>query len=246
MRARRAKGDSRRTPGRPRSRWIQQELKPRTWGGKRTGAGRPRKPGSGVQHRTRPALKRNTPVHVTLRLVAAVGMLRRHKVVASLRRAFFRGAEKDGFRIVHFSIQRHHIHLVCEADTAQRLARGIQGFAISAARRLNRRVHRHGRVFSDRYHADPVRSPRHMRNVLCYVLQNARRHGERLDARFGGIDPFSSAWYFDGWGDDRWRARVVASPHGPPVVEARSWLLMAGWRRHGLIDVEEVPPAARA
>ena len=165
-------------------------------------------------------------------------------MVQELRRAFFRGCEKDGFRIVHFSIQRHHIHLVCEADTAERLARGIQGFSISAARRLNARVGRTGRVFSDRYHAAPVRSPRHARNVLCYVLQNARRHGERLDVRFGGIDPFSSAWYFDGWCDETWRDNVVASPHGPPVVAPISWLLTTGWRRHGLIHPTEVPPAA--
>ena len=67
-------------------------------------------------------------------------MLRRFKVVPALRGAFVRACEKDSFRICHFSIQRHHIHLVCEADGAEALARGIQGFAISAARRLNRRV----------------------------------------------------------------------------------------------------------
>ena len=182
-------------------------------------------------------------MHVTLRLTPSVGLLRRFKVVDELRNAFFRGCEKNGFRIVQFSIQRHHIHLICEADAAERLARGIQGFAISAARRLNRRVNRTGRVFSDRYHSEAVRSPRHMRNVLCYVLQNARRHGERLDARFGGVDPFSSAWYFDGWADQTWRERVVASAHGPPVVDGTSWLLTTGWRRHGLIDVGEVPAA---
>ena len=173
-------------------------------------------------------------------------MLRRFKMVATLRAAFFRCAEKDGFRLCHFSIQRHHIHLICEADTAERLARGIQGFSISAARRLNRRIDRTGRVFSDRYHAAALRSPRHARNVLCYVLQNARHHGERLDAAFGGIDPFSSAWYFDGWADDRWREGVVASPHGPPVIAPTAWLLTTGWRRHGLLRLDEVPASVRA
>ena len=230
---------------RPRRRWVQQELPaPRTWGGRRKGAGRPKLPESRVQHRPRPGVRANTPVHVTLRLVSAVGMLRRFKVVATLRQAFLRCCEKQGFRIVHFSIQRHHIHLVCETDGAVPLARGIQGFSISAAHRLNRRIGRRGRVFSDRYHAVPVRSPRQARNVLCYVLQNARRHRERLDVRFGGINPFSSAWYFEGWADESWRKGVVASPHGPPVVAATSWLLTAGWRRHGLIAPTEVPPAA--
>ena len=176
----------------------------------------------------------------------AVGMLRRFKVVEALRGAFSRGSEKHGFRIIHFSIQRHHIHLICEADAAEALARGIQGFAISTARRLNRRVKRHGRVFSDRYHSVPVRSPKQVRNALCYVLQNARRHHERIDPNVRGVDPFSSAWYFDGWADQSWREGVVASPHGPPVVAATSWLLTTGWRRHGLIHPGEVPPAGRS
>ena len=60
-----------------------------------------------------------------------------------------------------------------------------------------------------------------------------------------GFDPFSSAWYFDGWADQRWREGLIASPHGPPVVAAESWLLTTGWRRHGLIHITEAPPAGR-
>jgi REP-associated tyrosine transposase len=196
-----------------------------------------------VPHLRRPALAGSTPVHVTLRLVRAVGNLRRFKTVQSFRDAFLLGCEKDGFRICQFSVQRHHIHLVCEADSAERLARGVQGFEIRAARRLNRRVGRKGRVFSDRYHSVPVRSPRHMRSVLCYVLQNARRHRERIDPAFGGIDPFSSAFHFDGWAEEGWRDHVLPSPHGPPVAAPAGWLLCTGWRRHGLIGLAECPPA---
>ena len=69
-----------------------------------------------------------------------------------------------------------------------------------------------------------------MRSTLCYVLQNARRHGEAIDLRFGGMDPFSSSWWFDGWKDDSWREGV-----GPPemrtVADAETWLLKTGWKR---------------
>ncbi|MEZ5990542.1 MAG: hypothetical protein R3F30_15810 [Planctomycetota bacterium] len=27
----------------------------------------------------------------------------------------------------------------------------------------------------------------------------------------------------------------------PPIVEARTWLLRTGWRRHGLVDLTERP-----
>jgi hypothetical protein len=166
------------------------------------------------------------------------------KLAPVLRAALAAGSVREGFRICHFSIQGNHIHLIVEAESAQALARGVQGFKIRVARRLNRCIQRSGAVFADRYHAVFVTSPRQARAALCYVLNNALRHGERLDRRWGGIDPFSSAWHFDGWASESWR-RVVTPPEGdPPVAPARSWLLREGWRRHGLLAISELPPAA--
>ena len=114
-----------------------------------------------------------------------------------------------------------------------------------ACRRGSEAAGRTGKVFADRFHDVHLSSPRQVRAALCYVLHNARRHGERLEARFGGIDPFSSAWYFDGWADDGWR-RGLSPPAGPPpVAPAAHWLLTTGWRQRGLIGVEEVPAARR-
>ena len=101
-------------------------------------------------------------------------------------------------------------------------------------------------MFDDRYHLEELTSPTQTRNALCYVLQNARRHGSWVGRRFGGADPFSSAWWFDGWKDASWRLGV-----GPPemrtVAEPESWLLREGWRRAraGLIAIDEVPAARR-
>jgi len=183
-------------------------------------------------------------VHVTVRVVRDVGRLRRMKVAPVLRQAFVGGAMKEGFGICQFSIQGNHIHLVCEAATAERLSKGIQGWSIRVAR-LNRRLGRSGKVFADRYHSVLLRTPRQVRHALCYVMQNARRHGEELDRRWGGIDPFSSAWYFDGWADDSWRKIVVPAVGPPPVTAAGTWLLRSGWRRHRLIGVGERPAAGR-
>ena len=199
-----------------------------------------------VAHRRRRVIRRRTVVHVTVRVVRVVGRLRRRRMAPLLRAALVRGAVMEGFRICHFSIQGNHIHLVAEAHTNEALARGMQGFQISAARRINRALGRTGRVFEDRYHDVHLTSPRQVRAALCYVLNNARRHGERLEARFGGIDPFSSAWYFDGWSSDAWRSAVGPPEGPPPVAPAESWRLTAGWRRWGAIGVMEVPPAARA
>ena len=57
------------------------------------------------------------------------------------------------------------------------------------------------------------------------------------------LDPCSSAPLFDGWTSGAPRA----GPWSETVVDAETWLLTTGWRRHGKIDPREVPGArARA
>ena len=230
------------------SRTAQQELPlPRTQGGARRGAGR--KPANGrrrVAHVKRPVIKSSWPVHVTVRMRRDVPRLRNFELVKVLRKAFVSGCQKTGFGICQFSIQGNHVHLICEASDSERLARGMQGWCIRIARGINRAVDRKGSLFDDRYHVEVITTPRQMRNVLCYVLQNARRHGERVDARYHGIDPFSSAWWFDGWADDDWRRGLEPEASEPSVAPARSWLLTTGWRRHGSIALTETPASGRA
>jgi REP element-mobilizing transposase RayT len=111
-------------------------FKPR--GGKRRGAGRPPKgarPGS--PHQERPFLHARYPVHVTLRAVDAVGNLRRRCVYQAIREATLITARREDFRIVQLSVQRTHVHLLVEASDKAALARGMQGFQISAAKHLN-------------------------------------------------------------------------------------------------------------
>ena len=193
---------------------------------------------------TRPVTKARFPVHVTKRVCRDVARLRNFELVPVLRRAFVHGCRRNGFRICQFSIQGNHIHLICEADDNVALARGIQGWSVRVARGLNGKLERKGSVFDDRYHVEVIKSPRQTRHTLCYVLQNARRHGEWIDRRFGGMDPFSSAWWFDGWKDPGWR-NGVPPPEMRTVAEPETFLLRTAWKRHGLIAIDELPAAAR-
>jgi REP element-mobilizing transposase RayT len=196
-----------------------------------------------VRHRVRAALRPRSALHVTVRVGEDVGPLRRYRVARVLAQAFRDGCARNGFRLCHFSIQGNHIHLIVETDSAEALSRGMQAWEIRVARAINRAQGRKGKVFPDRYHAVRLRTARQVRAALCYVLQNARRHGVAL-AR-GCVDPYSSAWWFTGWRHERWRAGLKPPPDGPTVVAAEGWLLTAGWRRWGAIGVDEVPPAAR-
>jgi hypothetical protein len=221
----------------------------RTRGGKRAGAGRkPNGPRAGVSHLRRPALSHRFPVHVTHVLRPDIAPLRTRFLYPIVRRALCASCERRTFRIVQFSVMDDHLHLLIEAADERALGRGMQGFSIRLAKGINRRMERAGKVFADRYHSVILTSPRQVRHALAYVLQNAKRHAEQLCEveRFepGWVDPCSSAPYFDGWAASSRHA--IPPPAGPPpVAAARTWLLVVGWRRHGLVDLAEVPGPRR-
>jgi putative transposase len=149
----------------------------RTWGGARPGAGRPPKGRTaGVSHLRRPPLSHHHPLHVTLRVQRGVASLRGHSLFAVVRRALAAGKAQFGFSLVHFSVQRDHLHLIAEAQDRRALARGVQGLSIRVARAVNRQLERTGRLFADRYHARALKTPREVRLALRYVLLNVRKH----------------------------------------------------------------------
>ncbi|MEO6771999.1 MAG: hypothetical protein ABI467_03145, partial [Kofleriaceae bacterium] len=113
--------------GRPRKRDVQLALtrlerkrdKNGQWrGGAREGAGRPSFKKLGLRrraserHLARPELSAQHPVHVVLRACDEIGSLRSHAVFGAIREATIQVYKhEETFRIVHFSIQKSHIHL---------------------------------------------------------------------------------------------------------------------------------------
>jgi REP element-mobilizing transposase RayT len=201
-----------------------------TWGGRRSGAGRPRKPRqSDVPHRLRPVHRKHVPVHVTLRAIRYD--LRQAKMLKILRGAIERLANRAAFHVVHYSLQANHVHLIVEANDKRALSRGMQHFASSLARRYNRRIRRKakgGKLWAYRYHAHELASPAEVRHALVYVLRNGVKHGVARDE-----DPYSSAHAFDGFADKK--------PYADELPASTTWLLTTGWRRRGLIRAHERP-----
>lgn len=215
-----------------------------TWGGKRMNAGRKRtQPGRpGVSHHGRDPHQPNHPVHVTLRAVRKVGNLRAKKPFAVIREAIrAASSSRKDFRVVHFSVQRDHLHLIVEADDRHALGRGMQGLGIRIARRLNRLLHRKGRVFSDRYHRHDLKGPRETRNCVAYVLLNFRKHEHQAGRRCprNTIDLCSSSPWFKGW--LRPPVPVELDDERSPVADPETWFLKIGWRKWGLISPNEIP-----
>jgi REP element-mobilizing transposase RayT len=169
---------------------------------------------------------------VTLRAAATLRCLRSTRVYPAVRRALA-SASRAEFRIVEYTVQRDHIHLIAEAENGLALSGGVRGLAIRLARAVKRVLGRRGRVWEDRYHARALATPRAVRHALIYVLGNFRKHGHAGP----GIDPCSSAAWFNGW-----RVAQAPSESGPrPVAMAHTWLGRVGWRCHGLIGTDEYP-----
>jgi putative transposase len=222
----------------------------RSWGGRRPGAGRPRKPDRGASHLRRPRLASRHPLHVSLSVHEDLPSLRSPKLYRLVEACLGAAKERFGLRLVHYTVQKHHLHLIVEARDAEALARGLKGLCVRLARRLNADLSRQGRVFSDRYFARALKTPREVWAAVRYVMLNSRRHGAQRHQGWDRdwIDPCSSGQWFDGWREVRPRPPSGKPPPGkpppgkpPPVAPAHTWLLRQGWRRHGLLSLDQVP-----
>jgi putative transposase len=229
---------TRKRPG-EKPKQLELRFRGRGWGGKRKGAGRKPKNGvaAGVKHEPRAPLAARYPAHVTMKLRAGLPKLRRKAEHAALRGAFAKGKDRFGFRLVHYVVLNDHMHFVVEAASRESLRRGAQGLAVRIARALNKLWARKGKVFADRYHDRVLKTPREVRNVLAYVMGNARKHaaeGRHVSAPHP-IDEYSSAVWFDGF-RERFTVRGLDVTIRP-IADARTWLLNVGWRRHGLLPL---------
>ena len=208
----------------------------RTHGGAREGAGRkPNGAKAGVSHAPRGQLGGATPLLVTLKLRPDIANLRARARCKHVLEALRRARERLGTRLIEYSVQHDHLHLIVEARNAAALGRAMQGLSVRIARRLNRLLGRRGSVFADRFHHRELTSPRQVRNALAYVLCNARKH--RVAPHVSGwLDPLSSAQAFEGW---TWA--IERTTRSMPLPQ--TWLLRVGWKRAGLIDPDHTPGA---
>jgi REP element-mobilizing transposase RayT len=191
-----------------------------------------------MPHLSRQSFASRHPCHVTFRVRDDVPSLRSVRFVREFERSLRQIRARLGCRVVHYSIQGNHVHMLVEAAGPEALGRGMKSIGARLARAVNRVFGRRGPVLADRYHLHALKTPRQVRNALAYVLLNARRHARKPAAGGAKPDPASSGRWFDGW-----RGRVEPARDPPAVAHAHTWLLVQGWRRHGLVRLDEVPAA---
>lgn len=194
-----------------------------------------------MPHATRAVHNANHPVHVTIRRVA-VGPDFRAELVYSAIRAVIAGAKRNGVRILHYSVQGNHLHLMVEGRSASDLSNQMRTLFSRIAFAVNRVAHRRGRLFRDRHHRHALKTPREVRNALVYILFNDRKHGKHGAAaalergprgpRAAVLDACSSARWFQEWSaSDRPPSEHLEAASNAPTSRAETWLAAWGWHR---------------
>ncbi|HEY3355825.1 MAG TPA: transposase [Polyangia bacterium] len=98
-------------------------------------------------HRGRPDHLARHPVHLTFRARKGLASLRSPRLFAVVLEIITGVAQRPDCRIVQFSVQDDHLHLIVEADDAGAVSSGARGFAIRVARAVNRILGRSGPVW---------------------------------------------------------------------------------------------------
>jgi hypothetical protein len=164
---------------------ITTNLKARTWGGRRSRSGRKRIHSKGVAHRTRETVNIRRPVHVNFRYKINI---RNKELLKILKRALF-NSRRMGLRILHYSVQRNHMHFILEADDNRILESGMRSLTITLAKGINQ-----GSIQIKRYHLHVLKTVRVARNAIRYVLFNEQKHTGK---KVVGLSPYSSLHALD-------------------------------------------------
>jgi len=186
-----------------------------------------------VAHRKREKVMHNV-VHVGMRIEQGLPSMRTRGALEVIHEAFRAQRSRFEFRIVEFAILSNHMHLVVEAKDSEELAAAMKGLAVRIARGLNNLWERAGQVFADRYWSRVVRKVHELRRLVCYVMQNARRHGVRIPS--GRPDEFSSGPWFQHWRDHEGR---TFSSEPPPTERASDMALQCA--RRFVLELDETP-----
>lgn len=140
-----------------------------------------------IRHTERPKFKNARSLHLTIKVRENKADIKSIKLLKALHHAIKR-ARLMKLKIIHYTLEYNHVHLLVEADTHHALHRGMQAFGISFSKAINKTKRLKGTVYKHRYHFRQICSSRELKNVLHYIFHNGIKHGRTSSL----IDPFNS------------------------------------------------------
>jgi REP element-mobilizing transposase RayT len=152
------------------------------------GAGRKPLHDKAIRHSVRPKFNKPRSLHLTLKVRSNKADIQSKKILKALHHAIRRARLKN-LKIIHYSLEYNHVHLLVEASSHQVLHSGMQALGISLSKAINKIKKQAGTVYKHRYHFRRISSPKDYRNVLRYILGNGIKHGNSQSI----INPYNSA-----------------------------------------------------
>ena len=149
-------------------------------------AGRPALHDIGIRHVKRAEILRPSPLHLTIKLIRAD--IQNKSILKGLRHAIMR-ARLQGLKIIHYSLERDHVHIYAESSDNKILAKAMKALGVSFVKRINRYFNAKGSCYKTRYHLRILRSATEVKNVINYILKNGIKHHRAKSI----IDPYNSA-----------------------------------------------------
>lgn len=137
-----------------------------SWGGRRKNSGRKRIKSPGVSHRPREKITSRYPLHINLKLAHPI---RNTDGIKALRKSVVNA--RKFLKLLHYSLETNHIHLIVEANDNEHLTQGMRSFTNSFVKIFGK-----GSLQKERYHLHVLRSPVEVRNAFKYVLLNHQKH----------------------------------------------------------------------
>ncbi|MGZ3788101.1 MAG: transposase [Bacteriovorax sp.] len=144
------------------------------------GAGRPAKHDAGIRHTSRPLVKKPSSLHLTVKIKKNKADMKNKAVLSLLKRAIL-NARRQGLKVIHYSLEYDHVHLLIEAENNHVLGKGMQAFGVTLSKAINRMRKLKGGVYKHRYHFRKISGTRELRNVMNYIFTNGVKHKTAKD-----------------------------------------------------------------
>ena len=151
------------------------------------GAGRPAINDIGIRHIKRPKISRLTTLHLTIKVRSNKADIKSKKILKALHHAIKRARLKK-LRVIHYTLEFNHLHLLIECESHKTLHQGMQAFGISLSKAINRIKKLKGTVYKHRYHLKKLATRRELKNALHYIFNNGKKH-KRTNSI---LDPYNS------------------------------------------------------
>ena len=151
------------------------------------GAGRPAKVDRGIRHISREKINRPSALHLTIKVRENKADIKNKRILKALHYAI-RRARLQGLRVVHYTLEYNHVHLLVEANDNKSVQKGMQALGISFSKAINKIKQVKGSVYKHRHHFRKLNSRREYKNVIQYIFRNGIKHKRSLCL----IDPFNS------------------------------------------------------